>query len=551
MQPGSLPARSLAACTALSFAASLLSHASQALGQHFEAFSWANQHPASTERVHPLVQVSPWSDLADVAQQLKALPEGKRFVVFFHVAEPLADHPSDRCRQVTWQTRTRTLPAAEHSGKPTAAASRAPSAAASVRSAVPMASQVGRTAVSQRSAAPPKAIAVTERVRVETLTNFRGPWMDNGIAVVRERVDAIVRRLKALGAPVDGFTLSNETTLHAASFVGVPGCLAAIESDPRWPALADALRLPRSITGMNWGTPLYFMWTERMSGRFDAAMNAAVRDPILRAYPGAAICNYATGRMAAPFASPDINGHLDRRETVGFGTHDNADFYAWLAPGRIARARGDASVDEGWVAFRAEMHKLRGMMASSPRPIHAWVARRSWQGESWGRIPIASSPMWDELVLQLGMHGVQRFFELSIEDYSTSREANLAQRVVDRQALDDLLRELEHFAGGASGPVLGASQPSWNDRVLATGRRFGDRIVWRISFAEGIDSIRVALADGSEAVIEREPGRCGAWFEQDASTRRPSEGTRGLPFLEIIDADRGSRVPGTVAAAGK
>jgi hypothetical protein len=109
--------------------------------------------------------------------------------------------------------------------------------------------------------------SISERVSVDRLTQFRGPWMDNGIATVRARVQGLMRRLVSLGAPIDGIVLSNETTLHAACFLGRDGALAAIQNDPRWPALARSMGLPTTIVDMDWGTDKYFQWTERMSGR--------------------------------------------------------------------------------------------------------------------------------------------------------------------------------------------------------------------------------------------------------------------------------------------
>ena len=99
--------------------------------------------------------------------------------------------------------------------------------------------------------------------------------MDAGIAMVRARVQTAMQRLKALGAPIDGIAIDNETTLHAANFLGTPGSLAAIERDPRWPALASSMGLPLRVSDMSWGSPVYYLWTERMAARFDAAMNAA------------------------------------------------------------------------------------------------------------------------------------------------------------------------------------------------------------------------------------------------------------------------------------
>jgi hypothetical protein len=387
---------------------------------------------------------------------------------------------------------------------------------------------------------------VTERVPVDRLTQFRGPWMDNGIVSVRARIQSMFAQLKSMSTPLDGVAIANETTLHAACFLGQDGSLAAIQSDPRWPALAASMGLATIQSDMSWGSSKYFLWTERMAGRFDAAMNQAVFAPIRSAYPQAVVSNYSTGRLLGQFATPDVNGHLDRRATNGFGTHDNFEFYGWLAHWRIEKARGSEpadQVDQAWLAFRVEMHKIRGMNASSSRPKHAWIGQRSWEGMWWGPVAFDSDPLWDELVLQLGMHGVRQFFELSIEDFSTTREANLERRSADRAALQSVLAELNARVSGSSAGVLNAAQPSWEDRVIATGRKVGDRVVWRFSFAPGIDAVNVRLSDGTEATVVAEEGRRGAWFEHPASVRLQLDPTGRLPLLELVMPEDG-RVPG-------
>lgn len=514
----------------------------------FAAFTWARSHPASTPHVSPLVHIDPWTSLEDAAATLKQLPPGKRQVIFQWITEDLADHPADRCLSRTWELRTRLVPvapaapakavAATAAARPVASSkSPASNSAAKAPSGLAKAS-AGRTAIALEPR--PALVPVTERIAVDRPTEFRGPWMDNGIRAVRARVQALMARLKSLGAEIDGVTIDNETTLHAACFLGKPGALAAIEQDPRWPALAASLGLPSRVTGMSWGSTTYFQWTERMAARFDAAMNQAVYETIRATYPLASVSNYSSGRVLAEFATPDINGHLDRRATNGFGTHDNDEFYGWLADGRIAKAGGPASAgDLEWLAFRVEMHKIRGMIASSSRPKNAWIASKSWEGEQWGQVAIAGSPMWDELVLQLGMHGIHQFLELTVEDFSMTPAENLARRAADRSELESVLAELDRRASGADPAIMSAAQPSWGDRVIATGRRIGSKVVWRFSFAEGVDSARVAMSDGTTAVIAPEPGRMGAWFEHPATVQVLLDPVGRKPIIEVVESTSG------------
>jgi hypothetical protein len=118
------------------------------------------------------------------------------------------------------------------------------------------------------------------------------------------------------------------------------------------------------------------------------------------------------------------------------------------------------------------------------------------------------------------MNGIDRFLHFS--PYlpgaeGMDHETLLSLLAQDHRDLDRVLAELNQVAGAASGAPLVAVQPRWDERVIATGRRVGSEIVWRFSFDEGVDHVTVAFADGGSARVEREPGRCGAWFRHPAS----------------------------------
>jgi hypothetical protein len=471
----------------------------------FQAFTWSANQPAATAHVTGLVHVYPGKSLDEVASELKGLPPGKRYLIIQNLTEDLATTSADQCVSRTWKLVTRSVLA-------------------------PV--KVGTSRVA-RSKIKPTTVVITERVPVDTLTGFRGPWMDKGTVAVRARIDALFAELKRKGAEIDCVSIDNETWLHAASFLGHPGALSAIENDPRWPALAASSGLPLVVSDMTWGSEKYFLWTERMSGRFDAALNIAVFAPMRRYYPKASSSQYMSGTLKAQYATPDVNGHLDRRQTAGFGTHDNSEFYGWSAAGRMLKC-GGTSTDPSWLALRVEVHKIRGINASSVRPKHAWIACKSWEGETYAPVAFANSPMWDEVVLQLGMHGVRRFFELAIEDYSISRAANLAKRTIDRAALEANLSELDRRLGSSSSESLIISQPTWNDQVLATGCRIGDRCIWRFSFAPTLSAVKVQMSDGSVATVTKEAGRDGAWFEHPATVRPITALGSALPSLELV-----------------
>ena len=529
-------ARALRACAA----AALVACAAPASADDFRAFTWGNADPAATPNLTPMVRLSRDSNLDDVAKQLKQLPAGSRYLLLFMYPNDLADHPSDRCMRqvVTLSTR---LVAAPTSGKTATSARVAPSKIST-----------GRTAAT--TAAAPTMGPVTVRTVTNVATPFRGPWMDNGIATVRARMTAMVAGLKARGVAPDGFILDNETTLHATHFMGTEGAFAAVQADPRWATLSTQLGLPKDIASpsvMYWGSPAYYKWTDAMSARFDAAMNAAVYQPIRAAFPSAIVSNYMSSRVTSANVSPDITGKLDTYSTAGFGTHDTGEFYGMLTGMRMQAMVGSMNAMSGgagdaWAAFRLEVHKVRGLMASSTRPKQAWIAARSW-GDAWSepgiQVGFASGPFWDEMVLQLGMHGISTFLNWNPDAWMESQDHSAYNRAADRATLDGLLAELDARVGAAVGTSAVLKQPTWDDRVIATGRRVGSQMVWRFSFDEGIDSVQVSFTDGSSATVSPDAGRRGAWFSYPATKTLVLDGRGSKPAML-------ENVAQSVAAAG-
>ena len=529
-------ARTLRACAA----AALVACAAPASADDFRAFTWGNSDPVATPNLMPMVRLSRDSNLDDVAKQLKQLPVGSRYLLLFLYPNDLADNPADRCMRqvVTLSTR---LVAAPTSGKSAASARVAPSKIST-----------GRTAAT--TAAAPTMVPVTVRTVTNVATPFRGPWMDNGIAAVKARVTAMVAGLKARGVAPDGFILDNETTLHATHFMGTEGAFAAVQADPRWATLSTQLGLPKDIASpsvMYWGSPAYYKWTDVMSARFDAAMNAAVYQPIRAAFPSAVVSNYMSSRVTSANVSPDITGKLDTYSTAGFGTHDTGEFYGMLTGMRMQAMVGSmnamgSGAGDAWAAFRLEVHKVRGLMASSSRPKQAWIAARSW-GDAWSepgiQVGFASSPYWDEMVLQLGMHGISTFLNWNPDAWMESQDASAYNRASDRAALDGLLAELDARTGAAVGTSAVLKQPTWDDRVIATGRRVGSQMVWRFSFDEGIDSVQVSFTDGTTATVAPDAGRRGAWFSYPATKSMVMDGRGSKPAML-------ENVAQSVAAAG-
>jgi hypothetical protein len=491
--------------------AAILGLSAAAVAGPFHSYTWGASDPSDTPNLSPMVWVTRDSNLDTLAQQIMARPVGSRWLLMFGFVNDLADNPADRCIQRTTTTTTtyQTKYVTSGTGKK-------------------------RKIIATQ-------VPVTTTSNVDTLTTQRGPWMDSGIVAVQSRMQSLVSGLKLRGVQVDGFVFDNETTLHATHFLSVPGAFATIQADPRWPTLSAKLGLPLDISSLSvmyWGSPLYYQWIEVMAGRFDGAMNFAVYGPIKASYPNAVVSNYQSAPVTAGHESPDSTGKLDRYATPGFGTHDTGEFYGCLTQMSIDASSASPYPVAGdpWVALRLQVHKIRGIRASDPRPKQAWVANRSW-GDLWtdgAYVALASNPYWDEMVLQLGMSGVSTFLDWNSDAWQSGVDPTLYNPRADRVVLDGLLGTLNRVVGAASGGIISLAQPSWSDRVIASGRQVGDSMVWRFSFDEGIPGVTVSFSDGSTAVVSPEAGSHGAWLTYPASKSIVMDPAGAMPRMSVV-----------------
>lgn len=454
-----------------------------ARAQSFTAYTWGYSNTTETPNLWQMVWITQTTSLDLSAIQLSRLPAGKRYVMMFYYVNDLADNPADRCR-----------------------------------------------------------------IRLSTggtiLSNQRGPWMDKGIATVKKRMQRFVQGMRSRGAQIDAFVFDNETTLHATNFMSVSGAWSLIQGDPRWRTLANSMGLPQDISSpsvMYWGSPLYYQWTEKMAGRFDAAMNTAVYNPIVPYYPGArVITNYESYRMVSPFETPDVTGKLDRYDTTGFGTDDSAEFYGLFLPGRLEATNTGPLPNAGlqWVALRANIHKSRGIYFANPlRPKDAWISPLHWDVE-WDApgvtAPLIGSAYWAENVLQLAMNGIDTFLYWNADAWLPQQNPALFNTPEDRHALDDLLAELNVRVGSTTATTLRLAMPSYADRVIASARQSGSNMVWRFSFDAGIAAAIVYFTDGTTAIIAPEATRPGCWLTYPTTKSLQMAPGGALPVMTLI-----------------
>jgi hypothetical protein len=429
------------------------------------------------------------SDPVAIAKQLLQRPEGQRVLCFWDVLFELADHPLDRIQTPD--------------GKP---------------------------------------------------TDVRSPFMDQGIEATAQRVNTILAGIKRAGATVDVLVLDYER-----GFAWDPR-FGSLDNDPRWIGLARELGF-EDLRGMD--AARIARWNEVMGRYFDDAIARSTDQPLQSIFPGARLANFESfastpaapviGSDGAPFLRASVTDRSGR--IVGLGSHDSSPFFGVLLP-TTARQRVDGSNpigDDAFAAARLELHRSRSMHKSAGRAQMPWIAPRSLdagavvaQADPGTAAPMRSTPYWDEMVLQLGLHGAEDFLYWNPEG-ALAPQAPVAALPDDHQALDRVLEELNRNLGQRPGDSVYREQPGFDDRIIATGRDDGESIVWRFTFDPGIESARVFFTDGTSVVVNREADRPGAWIAHPKSKSLVFDADNTAPAFEVVAV----RASGTASASTK
>ncbi len=366
-------------------------------------------------------------------------------------------------------------------------------------------------------------------------TNFASPWLDNGIATVKARVETLLDGIKAAGGTVDAVILDNESTLQCWCF-NTPGQFSAIQLDPRFPTLAQTLGFS-NLSLISFGNSYFQKWNSVAGAMFDAALQQAVAGPVAARFPAAVVSNYESMIISANARTPWIGSSMETRESAGFGTHD-ADRYYGIISSSFAKYKPDGLNEIGsdaFAAMRLSTHRVRAGGLSSSRGQQAWIAPFSYGACSefpGDTTPLTGSTQWDEMVLQLAMNGVETFIMWNPSAWTRSMNTADWNKVSDQQHFDGLLKELNTNLGQNPGTPLYFAQPSFGDKVVATGRQVGNKMVWRFSFAAGVTSAKVFFTDGSTAVVSAEQGRSGAWFSHSSGKQLEMNAALTAPRTE-------------------
>ena len=450
------------------------------------ALTWSPVDSSVKQNVESMVLVFPGANPKAVAEQLKQRPAGRRALLLIDYGHAIATHPQDACR------------ASDGKGS-------------------------------------------------WKLTTWRGPWTSAGSVQVTREVTAFFAALKAEGAPVDMLVLDEETDFHATRYMRDDFAnMQAIQSDPRFPALAKRLGF-RDLRRVDFGTPEYYSWNEVLGADFDRALQRSIVEPFLRQWPQASVSNYGSAPIRRAYMTPGCAGIGTIRGGSGVGTHDSIDFYGLVSPYLRGTLFAGIRLNDGaFDMFRANVHRIRAVDASSSKAMMPWIGSYGLGTRDTDVIgtfpsPLSATKYWDENVIQLVMHGCDTLLVYNPHAWRPEQIRENCNPVSDQLHLSNLIGDLNSRLGAAAGTSRWFTLPGLQDRVMATGRRVSGGTLWRFSFAPGVASVVVSLKSGEVREVLPEEGGVGAWyFESDSEPLATKTDGTDVAFVE---AAQGSEWP--------
>ena len=386
-----------------------------------------------------------------------------------------------------------------------------------------------------------------------TIKSMPSPWMDVGTDMVRQRISSFITAFVNAGGKLDAVLVDNEPSLRWSSGrFNAPEQIVAIEADARFPQLAAELgfnHLEQLNVAPAFDAALQSLevrWDEVMGGRFDAALQSAVFEPIRAAFPNAVVSNYESFSVNGSNPTPWCTGAPDLRQSAGFGTHDTHSYYGLISNFLAVNTKyGGAIGGDAYSGFRLQVNRWRACDLATTRPMQAWIAPANnpsayttetgikQQYDPNVALTLTNNSYYDEMLLQLGVSGCDTYLFWNPIAYCCGMDPAVWNKLDDQRRVDSCLRELNQMLGQTLGAVVLMRGPTFNDLVVASGRQVGDRMVWRFTFSPGINSVIVKFTDGSTATVTKDANRPGAWFSYPANMTIRMNAANSAPEMVV------------------
>ena len=204
---------------------------------------------------------------------------------------------------------------------------------------------------------------------VNEYTEFRCPWLDNGIKSIKERTAEWFNKYQNAGGQLDYLILDDESTFGNWALQTKPGWPDAIENDPRFVTLIPKINqtsLDLIMDRPHTNHPAYLQWNAVQRQMLVDARNAAIFEPIRELYPNIKASNYNDYIVDIDLVVPEKNGHRQHYFS-NFGTHNAKSFYGDI------RQYGDKIGQESSVVLKWQIDMFDAVKQSSEIPNMAWI----------------------------------------------------------------------------------------------------------------------------------------------------------------------------------
>jgi len=205
-------------------------------------------------------------------------------------------------------------------------------------------------------------------------TEFRCPWLDNGITTVKERIIEWFDKYKKAGGNLDYLIMDDEFSFSNWSLQTKLGWADAIESDPRFTTLIPKINQTSLELVMNRpyiNHPAYLQWNAIQDKMLVDARNRAIFEPIKERYPDVKASNYNDYVVDMDHVISEKNGHKQHYFS-NFGTHNAKSFY-----GDIQQYGSKIGHDSNTV-LEWQISTFDAIRDSSDIPNMAWVSHFSY-----------------------------------------------------------------------------------------------------------------------------------------------------------------------------
>ncbi|MDX9990211.1 PA14 domain-containing protein [Thiothrix unzii] len=307
-----------------------------------------------------------------------------------------------------------------------------------------------------------------------------GIWLDQGVAVARQRVLAFFQayqqrqgQLDRVALEYSGLGLSADDVKAAGDASGgLTAYLAAIEADPRFATEDLATQLGFSDLSLMYAgdaqaATLQARWNAVMKQRVAAYLQQAFYQPLARVYPQAQVAARDYYRQTPDFTVPGSAFQNTQGALAGNAQGRNL---TGILPDAGLQIDGAAYPATPFNAFRYETNRLRSMVLSSPESVFPTLNPPNPAAASGMSALLAGSDLYQEMVIHAALTGARQFVY-----QNTSATAD------QETTLNKTLQEVDAVLGVSAANTTVDNLSAWQQPFVLTSARGANGTVWRFS----------------------------------------------------------------------